>query len=165
MLATCRGAKRGVSSMTTRPPGNSTYSVLSGSSGRQSAGREAARTSAMVGCGAAAASCDKKISAHGTKNLKLRPMHRVLHKSGTRLSEGRMRQIVMLGLVSLVWLGGGVQMALGQGYPGGGGMPGGAGGRPASNSIDPGGDRPPTPVEVKPDIASKKAYAAGVKSL
>src|SRR3984957_16778976 len=118
---------------------------------------------------AAAAGCDKKISAHGTKNLKLRPMHRVLHKSGTRLSEGRMRQIVMLGLVSLVWLGGGVQMALGQGYPGGGGMPGGGGGmpggRPGSNSIDPGGDAPPTPMEVKPDIASKKAYNAGVKSL
>ena len=80
-----------------------------------------------------------------------------------------MRQIVMLGLVSLVWLGGGVQMALGQGYPGGGGMPGGGGGmpggRPGSNSIDPGGDAPPTPMEVKPDIASKKAYNAGVKSL
>ena len=77
-----------------------------------------------------------------------------------------MRQIVMLCLVSLAWLGGGVQMALGQGYPGGGGIPGGGGvggGRPGS--IDPGGDQPSAPPEVKPDAAAKKAYSAGVKSL
>jgi hypothetical protein len=116
---------------------------------------------------AAAAGLDKKASAHGTKNLKSRHMHRVLHKSGTRLLEGRMRQIVMLCLVSLAWLGGGVQMAFGQGYPNGSGMQGGGmpGGRPGSSSIDPGGDPPPTPPEVKPDAAAKKAYNAGVKSL
>lgn len=77
-----------------------------------------------------------------------------------------MRRIVMLCLVSLAWLGGGVQLALGQGYPNGGGMPGSGGmpgGRPGS--IDPGGDPPPTPPEEKPDIAATKAYKAGVKSL
>jgi tetratricopeptide (TPR) repeat protein len=71
----------------------------------------------------------------------------------------------MLCLVSLAWLGGGVQVALGQ-YPGGGGIPGGGGlpgGRPGS--IDPGGDQPPAPPEVKPDAAAQKAYKAGVKSL
>ena len=73
-----------------------------------------------------------------------------------------MRQIVMLCLVSLAWLGGGVQTALAQ-YPGGGGGPGGIGGRPGS--IDPGGDVPSAPPDVKPDLAAKKAYNAGVKSL
>jgi tetratricopeptide (TPR) repeat protein len=71
----------------------------------------------------------------------------------------------MLCLVSLAWLGGGVQTALGQ-YPGGGGIPGGGGlpgGRPGS--IDPGGDQPSAPPEVKPDAAAQKAYKAGVKSL
>ena len=75
-----------------------------------------------------------------------------------------MRRIVMLCLVSLAWLGGGVQTALAQypggGVPGGGGLPGG---RPGS--IDPGGDLPSAPPDVKPDAAAKKAYNAGVKSL
>jgi hypothetical protein len=43
----------------------------------------------MLPCGAAVAGPDKKASAHGTKNLKLRHMHRVLDKSGTRLSEDK----------------------------------------------------------------------------
>jgi len=73
-----------------------------------------------------------------------------------------MRQVVMLCLVSLAWLGGGVQMALAQ-YQGGGPGGGGIGGRPGS--IDPGGDAPLAPPEVKPDLAAKKAYNAGVKSL
>ena len=70
----------------------------------------------------------------------------------------------MLCLVSLAWLGGGVPMALAQ-YQGGGGGPGGGGigGRPGS--IDPGGDVPSAPPDVKPDLAAKKAYNAGVKSL
>jgi tetratricopeptide (TPR) repeat protein len=75
-----------------------------------------------------------------------------------------MRRIAMLCLVSLAWLGGGVQTALAQ-YPGGG-VPGGGGlpsGRPGS--IDPGGDLPSAPPDVKPDAAAKKAYNAGVKSL
>jgi hypothetical protein len=116
---------------------------------------------------AAAAGLDKKASAYGTKNLKSRHMHRMLHKSGTRLSESRMRQIVMLCLVSLAWLGGGVQTALGQGYPGGGMPGGGGGGMPGGRpgSIDPGGDQPSAPPEVKPDAAAKKAYNAGIKSL
>src|ERR1700679_4034040 len=103
MLATCRGAKRGASSMTTRPPGNSTYSVLSGSSGRQSDGWEAARTSAMVGFGAAVPGPDKKASAHGTKNLKSRHMHRVLHKLGTRLSEAKLRRKACWCLGGVLW--------------------------------------------------------------
>jgi hypothetical protein len=40
-------------------------------------------------CGACAgAGADKKASAPAIKILKLRPMHRVLHKSGSRLAEG-----------------------------------------------------------------------------
>src|ERR1700729_224972 len=83
MLATCSGAKAGASSMTTRPAGNSTYRVFSGSNGRQSDGLEAARTSGILGCLAASAGCDKIISAQGIKNLKSRIMHPVLHKSLT----------------------------------------------------------------------------------
>src|ERR1700722_935163 len=83
MLATCRGAKAGANSMTTRPPGSSTYRVFSGSSGRQSAGLDAAKTSGMLKGLAASAECDKKTSAQGIKNLRLRFMHEVLHKSIT----------------------------------------------------------------------------------
>jgi tetratricopeptide (TPR) repeat protein len=68
-------------------------------------------------------------------------------------------------LVLLAWVGGDVQMAQGQGYPGGG-MPGG---RPGSGSIDPGagpGDEMPLSApDIKPDLAAKKAFKAGVKSL
>src|SRR5580658_828291 len=74
IFATCRGAKAGANSMTTRPQGNPTYSVFSGSSGRQSAGLDAARTSGMLGCLAAGAECDKMTNAQGIKNLTLRAM-------------------------------------------------------------------------------------------
>jgi hypothetical protein len=76
---------------------------LSGSSGRQSAGEAAARTSGILGCLAAdavaanagataeagtAIDATKKISAHGIKNLTLRDMHEVLHRTlGTCLAE------------------------------------------------------------------------------
>src|SRR6202011_5050784 len=83
MLTTCSGAKAGANSMITRPPGNSTYNVFSGSRGRQSAALEAANTSGMLGALAAGAGCEKKTSAHGIKNLKLRLMSEVLHKSVT----------------------------------------------------------------------------------
>src|ERR1700690_3164960 len=83
MLASCRGAKAGANSMITRPAGNSTYKVFSGSRGRQSAGLEAANTSGMLGGLAAGAALDKKTSAHGIKNLKLGLMLEVLHKSAT----------------------------------------------------------------------------------
>ena len=48
MFAACKGAKPGASSITTRPLGKSRYSVLAGSSGRQSAGVDAARMSAIA---------------------------------------------------------------------------------------------------------------------
>jgi tetratricopeptide (TPR) repeat protein len=77
-----------------------------------------------------------------------------------------MRQIVIFCLVSLAWLGGDVQSALGQGYPGGGGMPGGRPGMGQGGMGQPGGDETPSaPPEVKPDAAAKKAFNAGVKSL
>src|SRR5277367_5550580 len=92
MLATCSGAKAGANSMTTRPAGNSTYKVFSGSNGRQSDGLEAAKTSGMLGCFAASAGCDKIISAPGIKNLKLKPMGPVLHKIPTSRPGGEMRR-------------------------------------------------------------------------
>ena len=77
-----------------------------------------------------------------------------------------MRQIVIFCLISLAWLGGDVQMALGQGYPGGGGMPGGRPGMGGQGGMgQPGEEMPSTPAEVKPDAAAKKAFNAGVKSL
>src|ERR1700690_2791003 len=91
MLSTCRGAKAGANSMITRPPGNSTYRVFSGSRGRQSAGLEAAKTSGMLGALAAGAPFDKKTSTQGIKNLKSRLMLEVLHKSATGRSGGEMR--------------------------------------------------------------------------
>ena len=45
------GANAGASSITTRPLGSSMYSVLSGSSGRQSAGFDALRSSPTLGLG------------------------------------------------------------------------------------------------------------------
>ena len=169
MLATCSGAKRGANSITTRPPGNSTYSVLSGSSGRQSAGVEAARTSAMLGCLAAGAGRPiKKASAHGIKNLRLRSMHQVLHKSASRLAEGRMRRIlVSMPCVAGVawrranapWQRSGVsgRRRPDAGRAGRHGQAGGMG-QPATRS-------PSTPSTEKPDAAAKKAFNAGVKSL
>src|SRR5882757_1836837 len=126
MLATCSGAKLGVNSMTTRPPGNSTYRVLSGSSGRQSAGPAAARTSGILGGLAAREDADKKVSVHRAKNLTLSGMHQVSHNRSSGLAEGRMRRISICCLVSLAWFGAGMHTALagGQGYPGGGGQMG-----------------------------------------
>src|SRR3984957_14385732 len=164
MLATCSGAKRGANSMTTRPRGNSTYSVLSGSSGRQSAGLEAFRTSVILGALAADAAADKKTSIDRVNNLKLRGMNQVLHKSAGSLAESGMRRILVCCVVLFAWLGAGVPMAQAQGYPGGGGgMPGG--GRPGMGQSQPGGDIPSTPQTEKPDAAAKKAFKAGMKSL
>jgi tetratricopeptide (TPR) repeat protein len=76
-----------------------------------------------------------------------------------------MRAIAVSGLVLLAWLGAGVHMARGQGYPGGGGqMPGGRPGM-GSGMNQPGDDTPSTPAVDKPDAAAKKAFNAGVKSL
>src|SRR5882672_8644791 len=163
MLATWSGAKRGVISMTTRPAGTSTYKVLSKSSGRQSAGLDAAKTSAILGRLAAGAAADKKVSVHSIKILKSGHMHRVLHNSRTGPREGRMPRIVIGCLIVLAGLGASLQRseAGGQGYPGGGrpGMGGqGAGGPPM-------GEIPSTPSVDKPDAAATKAYKTGVKSL
>jgi tetratricopeptide (TPR) repeat protein len=76
-----------------------------------------------------------------------------------------MRRMSIVCLVLIAWVGG-AQMAQGQGYPGGG-----MGGRPGSGSIDPGAgqpggdDSPPSAPDVKPEIAAKKAFKAGMKSL
>src|ERR1700756_3804964 len=64
MLAMFFGAKSGASSITTRPAGSSMYSVLSGSSGRQSDGLEALMISPTVGLlAASAASAGEAASA------------------------------------------------------------------------------------------------------
>src|SRR5260370_18336054 len=160
MLATCRGATRGVNSMTTRPSGNSTYRVLSGSSGRQSAGLAAAKTSGILGPWAAGADAEKKASALSPKNLPLSGMYRVLHKRASSLAEGGMRRISARCLVVLAWFCAGAHLALagGQGYPGGGGqMPGGRPGM-GSGMNQPGGEMPSTPAADKPDAAAKKAF-------
>src|SRR5271167_4388788 len=102
MLLTCSGANAGANSMTTRPVGNSTYKVLFISSGRQSAGLDAANTSPMAGCLADSAGCDKKTSAHRIKYLKSQPMHRLLHKSASSRPGSEMRRIFILSLGLLV---------------------------------------------------------------
>ena len=116
----------------------------------------------MLGCLAAGAAADKKASAQGIKNLRLCGMHQVLHKSASRLAGDRMRRILVSSLVSLVCLGA-VQTVLGQGYPGGGQMPGGRGGM--SQAGAPPSTDSPQPSTEKPDAAAKKAFNAGVKSL
>jgi hypothetical protein len=110
---------------------------------------------------AANAGSDKKANVQEIKNLKLRGMGGVLHKSGIRLAEGGMRRIVICCVAFLAWCGA-EQAANAQGYPGGGGqMPGGRGmGQP-----QPGADMPPSTATEKPDAAAKKAFKAGVKSL
>src|ERR1700727_723393 len=119
MLATCSGANSGANSMTTRPVGNSTYKVFSGSNARQSDGLEAASTSGMLGCLAASAGCDKIMSAQGIKNLRLAIMHAVLHKTLNSRPGGEMRRILMCCLV-LLTTELHVPLSLAQGYPGGG---------------------------------------------
>jgi tetratricopeptide (TPR) repeat protein len=92
-------------------------------------------------------------------------MHRVLHKWARSLAEGGKPPIWVCCLVLLAWLGAGVDLARGQGYPGGGGqMPGGRPGMGAGMH-QPGDDMPNRPAVDKPDAAAKKAFNAGVKSL
>src|SRR3984885_13619237 len=158
MLATCNGANAGASSMTTRPVGNSTYKVFSGSNGRQSDGLEAARTSGMLGCLAASVGCDKIISTQGIKNLKSCLMYPVLHKTLTDRLGGEMRRILMCCLV-LLMTELHVAPVLAQGYPGGGVPPiTGSGGRAPQQS-----EIPSAPPEVKPDKVAATTYAARLK--
>src|SRR5271165_235980 len=167
MLLTCSGANAGASSMTTRPPGNSTYKVLFMSSGRQSAGLDAAKTSPMVGGLAARAGCDKKTSAHRIKYLKSQPMRRLLHNSSVSRPGNEMRRIIISCLTLLVAA---VSMPLAYGqHPGGQSPVGpgsispitGSGGRsgPQSSEI------PTTPIEIKPDKLAQKALNAATKSM
>src|ERR1700685_2693891 len=102
MLLTCSGTNAGANSMTTHPVGNSTYKVLFISSGRQSAGLDAAKTSPMAGWLADSAGCVKKTSAHRIKYLKSQPMNRLLHKSATGRPGSEMRRIVIPCLALLV---------------------------------------------------------------
>ncbi len=64
-------------------------------------------------------------------------------------------------LVLLALCGAGLQPAAGQGYPGGGQMPGGGRGM----SQPPPMSDTPAPASDKPDAAARKAFKAGVKSL
>jgi tetratricopeptide (TPR) repeat protein len=95
----------------------------------------------------------------------LHVMHQVLHKSATGLAESRMRRIFICCLVLLAWLGADVRTVQAQGYPGGGGMPGGRPGMGQPGGGPPGDDIPSTSSTEKPDAAAKKAFKAGVKSL
>ena len=83
-------------------------------------------------------------------------MVQVLHKSESRFSGDGMRRISIGCLALLALLGGGVHMAVGQGYPGGGQMQGRRGGHE---------EMPSTPAADSADAAAKKAFTAGVKSL
>ena len=79
-----------------------------------------------------------------------------------------MRRILIYSLVLLASLAAGMQLAQagGQGYPGGAGqMPGGRGGMGQTGMGVPGDEAPSAPTPEKPEKLSKKAYAAGVKSL
>jgi tetratricopeptide (TPR) repeat protein len=75
-----------------------------------------------------------------------------------------MRRIFLCCLALGGTLAAGMQLADGQGYPGGGGqMPGrGSMGQPG---MSPSGEAPSQAPTEKPDAAAKKAFAAGVKSL
>lgn len=77
-----------------------------------------------------------------------------------------MRRILVSCLVLLAWLGGDVQMAPAQGYPGGAGqMHGGRPGMGQPGMSQPGEDTSSAPADPKPEAAAKKAFVAGVKSL
>jgi tetratricopeptide (TPR) repeat protein len=116
----------------------------------------------MLGAGAAAAAAtDKKASVDEMKYLKLFPMGQVLHKSNTypagaaRCSR-RLRLLIAAHCLA-------APLAFGQGYPGGGGMPGSRGmGQPMGGATQ---DFPSTTSTDKPDAAAKKSFNAGVKSL
>ena len=74
MLATCSGAKPGASSITTRPPGTSMYSVLAGSSVRQSASGEASRISLALRYFGGSAACaagraNRQASSRGVRRM------------------------------------------------------------------------------------------------
>jgi len=129
----------------------------------------------MLGALAAGAAFDKKTSAQGIKILKLRLMLEVLHKSATgrsgacmsiaRQPRGEMRRILFCCL-ALLMADLKIAPATAQGYPQG---PGGQGGIPP---ITGSGGRtqqqpeiPSAPVEVKPEKAAAKAYAAGTKTM
>jgi tetratricopeptide (TPR) repeat protein len=76
-----------------------------------------------------------------------------------------MRRNHILSLVLLGWLGAEAQMAVAQGYPGGGGqMSGGRSGMGQPGMSQPSAETPGASLE-KPDAAAKKAFNAGVKSL
>jgi tetratricopeptide (TPR) repeat protein len=89
-------------------------------------------------------------------------MLKVLHKSASRLAPRRMRRIAVASLATLACFGA-LRMAQGQGYPGGGQMPG-RGGMSQPGASQPSTDSPQQSTE-KPDAAAKKAFNAGVKSL
>jgi tetratricopeptide (TPR) repeat protein len=108
------------------------------------------------------AACDKKSSAQGAKNLKLLSMNQVLHKSlAVRLGVVDMRRMV-LSCIVLLFAALQNTHALAQGYPGGGIPPiTGSGGRTPQQQEE----IPSAPIEVKPDKAAAKAYAAAMKSM
>jgi tetratricopeptide (TPR) repeat protein len=126
--------------------------VFSRSNGRQSEALEAASTSGMLGCLAAGADCDKIVSTPEIKNLKLRFMNQVLHKTLNGCLGGEMRRILLCCFALLMSQ---LPFALSyaQGYPGGGGR--------ASQTRE----ISPSPSEVKPEKAAAKAYSAGTKSM
>lgn len=76
-----------------------------------------------------------------------------------------MRRISICSVALLAWLGLGLPAAFGQGYPGGGQMPGSRGGMGQPGMSQPGGEMPPSTAVDKPDAAAKKFFTAGMKSL
>jgi tetratricopeptide (TPR) repeat protein len=119
----------------------------------------------MVGGLAASANGDKNPSAQTIKNLKSRLMNRVLHKSAISRLGGEMRRILFS---CLVLLAADLQIAHadGQQYPNGPTGPGSIGGITGGGARNsPQNEIPDTPLEVKPEKAAAKAYAAGEKSM
>jgi tetratricopeptide (TPR) repeat protein len=110
---------------------------------------------------AASAEHDKKTSMDEIKNLKWGFMDLVLHKSETGRRGGEMRGIPLSCLALLIVALHGAPAAA-QGYPGNVGVPPitGSGGR--TSQVE---EVPNTPLEVKPDKAAAKAYAAGLKTM
>jgi tetratricopeptide (TPR) repeat protein len=117
----------------------------------------------MLGCLAASADCDKITNAQGIKNLRLRIMSEVLHKSVTgslrQPPRGNMRRILFCCL-ALVIADLRIAPANAQGYPGGVPPITGSGGRTSQQE-----QIPSAPPDVKPEKAAAKAYAAGTKSM
>jgi tetratricopeptide (TPR) repeat protein len=120
----------------------------------------------MLGLLAAQAKCDKNSSALPSKNLKSGFIQIEYCIKRLRIAEGvEMRRNLILCLALLVAAAQGVQ-AQQQPYPNGPVGPGsipsitGSGGR--DKGVE---DVPATPIEVKPDKAAAKAYAAGTKTM